>query len=290
MSLRLPAQPFLGASPQTHPTVVLFGAPLDLTESFRAGTAEAPQRIRAVSDVLETFSPELDADLCDLRFADWGDLPLTGTDIMAHWQDAIAATVERIARTEALPIMLGGEHTVTVGAVKALHLLFPDLAVLQLDAHTDLRDQYEGVAMSHATVMRRIAEEVGLGSIVQLGIRSGTRDEFDMARGCLWSGRDLILRDSALGAVRRRPIYLTVDIDVLDPSCAPGTGCPEPGGATFSDVLSVVHSLRHAQVVGFDVTEVLPSADVNDITSIAAAKLVRDAALAFAKRPSKPEL
>ena len=143
--------------------------------------------------------------------------------------------------------------------------------------------------MSHATVMRRIADEVGLDSIVQLGIRSGTRDEFDMARGCLLSGRDLILRDSVLGAVRRRPIYLTVDIDVLDPSCAPGTGCPEPGGAAFLDVLSLLHSLQGAHVVGFDVTEVLPSADVNDITSIAAAKLVRDGALAFGKQPSKPE-
>lgn len=260
---------------------MLIGAPLDMTESFRSGTREAPARVRAVSDVLEAYSPLLQADLGDLPLADWGDVPLEEWDLDVALA-AIADAVE-LAAGVGVPLLVGGEHTATVGAVRGVLRRYPALQVIQIDAHADLREEYDGRRMSHATVMRRIADEIGIDRIAQYGIRSGTREELELARRCLHSGPGLELQRQVLDRIHTRPVYLTIDIDVLDPAYAPGTGCPEPGGATFSELLSFVHSLRGLNVVAIDVMEVLPAADVNDITSIAAAKLLREAALAFAR-------
>jgi agmatinase len=286
MRLLPPVVPFLGTSRTDTPTAILLGAPLDVTESFQSGTAAAPDRIRKVSDVLETYSPALDRDLLDVCLADWGNVDLTNQDVEADLQmigEAMTTAADR-----GLPILLGGEHTVTVGAVRSLARRYHDLSVVQLDAHTDLRETYDGKALSHATVMRRIADVVGLDHIAQLGIRSGTREEFALARACLSSSHDLQLTAGARNFVLSHPVYLTIDIDVLDAASAPGTGCPEPGGASFNDVLQHVYSLRGANVVAVDVTEVLPAVDVNDITSIAAAKLVRETALLFGDHPRLP--
>jgi len=280
MGLRAPDVRFLGARETTAPAVILFGAPLDLTESFRAGTHAAPDRIRRVSDVLETYSPSLRSDLSDVHLADWGDVALDGRDM----ESALAAIGSAMldAAHLALPIMLGGEHTATFGAVRALSPRYPGLVVLQLDAHTDLRDAYDGQRLSHATVMRRVADVIGLNRIAQFGIRSGTREEFEVASMCLSSGPDLTLSRAVRDRIHTRPVYLTIDIDVLDPSSAPGTGCPEPGGVSFNDLMAFVYGLQGLHVVAVDVMEVLPAADVNDITSAAAAKIVREAALLFA--------
>ena len=279
MALRPPAVPFLAATDTQRPAAVVLGAPLDLTESFRAGTHEAPARIRAVSDVLETFSPILQADLVDLPLADWGDVELDGADMDAALL-SIADAVDQ-ALQAALPIVLGGEHTLTIGAIRGIRRRYPDVMLVHLDAHTDLRETYDGKGFSHATVMRRIADEIGLDHLAQYGIRSGTREEFVLARHCLCSGPDLQLTRATRDRIHTRPVYLSIDIDVLDPSCAPGTGCPEPGGISFADLMGFVYSLRGLNVVGVDVVEVLPAADVNDITSAAAAKIVRECALAF---------
>jgi agmatinase len=180
--------------------------------------------------------------------------------------------------------MIGGEHTATLGAVRGLQRLHPGLVVMHVDAHTDLRDSYLGFEISHATFMRRVVEELGIGHLAQYGIRSGTREELELARGCLHSGPGLDVGRNARDRIHHRPVYVTIDIDVLDPSAAPGTGCPEPGGCTFRELVAFLRSLRELNVVGVDVMEVLPAADVNDITSAAAAKLVREAALAFGLR------
>jgi len=274
---------FLGATTCARPRAVIIGAPLDRTESFRSGTREAPERIRAVSDVLEMYSPLLGADLEDVALADLGDVPIAADDVECAL-DKVAQAIASVA-PEAVPILLGGEHTATVGAVRGALRVFPDLAVVQVDAHADLRDAYAGERLSHATVMRRIADALGMDRIVQLGIRSGTREEFALARQCRHSTADLAIPAGLRRWLADRPLYLSVDIDVLDPSCAPGTGCPEPGGATFAELLSMIHSLRGLRVIGVDVMEVLPAADVNDVTSIAAAKLVRECAIAFAGPP-----
>jgi agmatinase len=279
MHLTPPRVPFLGSRACSAPEAVLIGAPLDLTESFHAGTSAGPERVRAVSDVLETYSPQLDRDLGELRFADWGDVECTAG--MAPALDAIAAAVSEACRQGALPILLGGEHTATVGALRGALAEYPELHVVQLDAHADLRDDYEGVRMSHATVMRRIADEIGLARLCQCGIRSATREEVELSRRCLASSPRLELPTNAINAIGRHPVYLTIDIDVLDPAAAPGTGCPEPGGPSFAELASFISSLRELNVVALDVMEILPAVDVNDITSVAAAKLVRDAILLF---------
>jgi agmatinase len=271
---------FLGSSDASNPRAIVLGAPLDVTETFRTGTRDGPQRVRAVSEVLETYSPQLDRDLGDLRLADWGDIDCSGADLEAALR-RIADAIERAAAI-GFPLLVGGEHTATIGAVRGILRLYPDLQVIQLDAHADLRDDYDGLRISHATVMRRVADQVGLERICQFGIRSGTREELELARRCLHSGPALSLPDEARHRIGARPIYLTIDVDVLDPSSAPGTGCPEPGGPTFAELWAFITSLRGLNVVAMDVMEVLPAADVNDITSIAAAKLVRDGALLFA--------
>ncbi len=281
MDLIPPTTAFLGASATQTPSVILLGAPLDRTESFKSGTKEGPDRIRVVSDVLETYSPRLGLDLVDLQLADWGNVALDGFD-MASALDAIAQAMGE-ACTIGLPILLGGEHTASVGAIRGALARYPDLVIVHADAHTDLRDEYEGESMSHATVMRRVADDIGLDRIAQFGIRSGTREEFELARSCMVSGSGMEISDDVLSRIRDRPIYLSIDIDVLDPSCAPGTGCPEPGGATFFQLIELVYSLQVCNVVAVDVMEVLPAVDVNDITSTAAAKLVRECALAFSR-------
>jgi agmatinase len=279
MGLRAPDVPFLSARDTSTPAAILLGAPLDLTESFRAGTSAAPDRIRRVSDVLETYSPLLRADLSDVPLVDWGDVALDGNDMESALTHIGTAMLD--AAHLALPILLGGEHTATVGAVRALSSRYPGLVVLQLDAHTDLRDTYDSQQLSHATVMRRVADVIGLDRIAQFGIRSGTREEFEIASACLSSGPDLMLTRAVRDRIHTRPVYLTIDIDVLDPSAAPGTGCPEPGGVSFSDLMAFVYGLKGLHVVAIDVMEVLPDADVNDITSAAAAKIVREAAILF---------
>jgi agmatinase len=285
MALDPPIPPFLGSTAVNRPAAIVVGAPLDLTESFRTGTAAAPQRIRIVSDVLETYSPTWDADLSELPLADWGDVRLADL-AMEEALAVIDATVGQ-AMDVGLPIMLGGEHTATIGAIRAAHRRYPDLIVVQVDAHADLREEYAGATLSHATVMRRIADDVGLDRIVQCGIRSGVREEFELARSCLSSGRNLDMNAAARAAIKRAPIYLTIDIDALDPASAPGTGCPEPGGPTFAELLEFIATLAGCNLVGVDVMEVLPAADSNDITSIAAAKLVREMALAFGPQASR---
>jgi agmatinase len=279
--LTAPDQAFLASHADPAPAAILLGAPLDLTETFHSGTRAGPDSIRRVSDVLETYSPALDADLVDIPLADWGNVELTNTNMeqdLANLAEAVGSAAEL-----ALPIMLGGEHTATVAAIQALAGRHPGLTVVQLDAHTDLRDDYDGVRFSHATVMQRIADIVGVKQIAQFGIRSGTREEFQRARGCLYSGPGLAMDRATRDRIASRAVYLTVDIDVLDPSSAPGTGCPEPGGPSFADLLAFIYGMRGLNVIGVDVMEVLPSVDVNDVTSVAAAKIVREAALLFGR-------
>ena len=283
MRLIPPTFPFLAAADDAHPGVVILGVPLDRTESYRSGTRDAPDRIRRVSDVLETFSPALGLDLEEVHLADWGNVEIIGS--MEQTLADVADACETAGRA-GLPLVLGGEHTITVGSVRGLKRVYPEICVVHVDAHLDLRDQYDGERISHATVMRRVADDLGADRIAQVGIRSGTREEFAYAQRCLTSQAALQLDNVTRHALADRPIYLSIDIDVLDPSCAPGTGCPEPGGPSFTELLRFIYSLRGLHVVAADVTEVLPKADVNDITSAAAAKIVREIALAFVRTGS----
>jgi agmatinase len=270
--------PFLGARAHARPQAVVLGAPYDATATHRRGARGAPAAIRWASDAFETYSPAQERDLEDVALADAGDVDLEGCNPAA----AVERVRDAVAGVPGLPLVLGGEHTVTAGAVAALAARHPGLAVVALDAHLDLREEYEGARWSHATTLRRVADIVGLHRVVVLGARSGTREEWAAAASLGYCGRTGALPTAAWRRLSAQPIYLTVDIDGLDPAVAPGTGNPEPLGLSVDDVMALLGVLREGRVVGCDVVEVSPPHDPSGQTSLLAAWLAREMLLAFA--------
>jgi agmatinase len=255
---------------QTDGRICLFGAPFDSTTSYRPGSRFAPGAIREASYGLETFSPALNADLEDCSFMDRGDLELPFGD-PAPALALIEECADGILSLGKVPFLIGGEHLVSLGAIRATKKKFPDLMIIHLDAHADLRDDYLGMKLSHATVMRRVMDLVGADSIRQIGIRSCTRQEHKIAVDL-----DSIPEQIALRA-GTRPCYVTCDLDILDPSVLPGTGTPEPGGYTFSELVKVLTSILTRQhVFGLDVVELAPQLDPTGVSAVVAAKVVRE--------------
>lgn len=281
---------FLAAGPRDRAWVVLVGAPFDATATFRAGARHAPAAIRRASQSIETYSPVLRADLEQIGLADDGDLDLEHLDAAAA-VEAVAARIGAIVSGGAgsdrarppLPVLIGGEHTVTLGAVRALRRIHPALAVLQVDAHTDLREEYEGRAVSHATVMKRVVELVGAQAVVSAGIRAGTREEFALARTLRHSSASLAIPSDVWTWLGARPVYVTIDIDAVDPADAPGTGNPEPEGLSAREVLAFVRRLGELRVVGVDLVEVSPPYDPSGRTAVLAATILREAVLALSR-------
>lgn len=226
---------------------------------------------------METYSPFQQRDLEEIALSDAGDLDLQGCE-----PDALAERIRtEVGSLAGLPVLLGGEHTVTAGAVAALAERHRDLAVLILDAHLDLLDEYEGRRWSHATVARRVSELLGLERIAVVGARSGTRSEWEKASALAGVCRGAALPQHIWDQVAARSLYLSVDIDVFDPSVAPGTGCPEPMGLSAADFMGILSALKGARVVGCDVVEVCPPHDPSGQTAVLAAWLVREMVLAF---------
>jgi agmatinase len=252
----------------------IIGLPLDLTESFRPGTARGPGRIREVAESLEDYSPALDADLADRTVHDLGDLDFTGLTLDESLTEIEAAAAACFR--DGFVLAYGGEHTASLPMIRAAVRSYPDLRVVHFDAHLDIRQDYDGEPITHATWANVVGEEIGFDRIIQLGVRSGTREEHVRARSCRHSSPSLDIPGDVLADLRGNPVYVTIDIDVLDPSAAPGTGCPEPGGPTFRELLEALYTLRSCQVVGGDVMEVLPECDVSDISSVTAAKIGRE--------------
>ena len=265
---------YMGARRDPHGCAVgLFGVPYDGTTSFRPGTRFGPAAVREVSNGLETYCPELDRDLLDLAFADLGavDIPFGAPEpVVQAVREAAAAVLDLGLR----PLMLGGEHSISSGAVAAVAERHPDLALVQLDAHADLRQEWLGTRHSHACAMRRCLEVLPSGELRQIAIRSGTREEFTELRS---SGRlvPIAAMAEALKPLRGRPLYLTVDLDWFDPAVLPGTGTPEPGGFHWGDFAALVSELRHHQLVAADVVELAPQLDASGVSSVLAAKVVR---------------
>ena len=261
---------------------VVFGAPLDLTESFRAGAADGPAAVRDVSDVLETYSPVLDRDLAeDACLVDLGDVPLDGLSMDAALA-RIAGAMRHAASAAGFTVMVGGEHTASLGGFRGVKHVYPEARLVQVDAHLDIRPEYDGQRYTHATWLHRVGEEFGFGLIHQVGLRSGDRAEWRLARErTAWSSTELLLPPHIRHALEGKPVYVSIDIDVLDPAHAPGTGCPEPGGVTFRELAGLLYSLAGLPVVALDVMEVSPHTDPGAITAIAAAKLIREAVLLF---------
>lgn len=282
--LNRPAETFIGCDASYgEATIVLYGAPFDGTTSFRPGTRFGSKAIRGESYGLETYSPLQNRDLNDLAVFDSGDLELPIGDARLALNQ-IRGRARQILGDGKLPFLLGGEHLVTLGAVEACHEAYPDLTMIHFDAHADLRDDYLGVRLSHACVLRRCWDLLGDGRIWQFGIRSGDRLEFAWAdQGHVRMRRfDFAGLDGCLENLSGKPVYLTVDLDVLDPSVFPGTGTPEAGGVRFLDLQAALLQVAGGcRLVGCDVVELSPMLDASGISTATAGKIVRELLLAI---------
>lgn len=263
---------------------VIFGAPFDGTTSFRPGTRFGPSAIRGESDGIETYSPYQNRDLEDINVFDSGDLYFPFGNPKAVL-DMIEARTQEILVADKMPVMLGGEHLVTLGAVRAMVKKYPNLHIIHFDAHADLREAYLGEQLSHASVLRRCWDLVGDGHIHQFGIRSGERAEFDFAFAHTdfhpFNVKDVL--DVVLGLGSEVPVYVTVDLDVLDPSLFSGTGTPEAGGIFFPDLEEALLALEALNVVGFDINELSPPYDTSGVSTAVACKVLREMLLAYVK-------
>lgn len=277
--LTTPPNPFSGyVSTFEESHFIVLGVPFDGTSSYKPGSRFGPSAIREASCNIETFSLRTLEDIEHLKICDVGDLLVTHGNVMETVKNVERVTAE-IVKSERFPIILGGEHSVTYGAVKAIG---KDVTVVQFDAHMDLRDEYLGEKWSHACVMRRISEEVGVPHIVEVGVRAPSREEYQFAKknGVNFfssetvnsSPREMCEKIKKL-VDRASKIYLTIDIDCLDPSVAPGVGNPEPEGINISTLLDIIQSIVNPRVKGFDVVEVSPPNDPSGITAVGAAKI-----------------
>lgn len=257
-------------------SIVIFGAPFDSTTSYRPGTRFASSAIRNESFGIETYSPYLDRDLTDRKIFDAGDLELTFGNPERALQD-IEDFTAKVLNDKKVPLMIGGEHLVTLGSVRATVKEYPDLHIIHFDAHTDLRDDYLGEKLSHASVIRRCHELIGDKKIYQFGIRSGEREEF------LWAKNHVSLNkfnfdglEHAVHDLKDKPVYLTIDLDVLDPSVFPGTGTPEAGGVTFLELLEAIKKVSKLNIVALDMNELSPIYDQSGASTALACKLLRE--------------
>lgn len=260
--------------------IVIFGAPFDSTTSFRPGTRFASKAMRSESFGIETYSPYQDKDLEDKLIFDGGDLELSfGNTERALGQ--IEEFTEKILKDGKIPCMIGGEHLVTLGAVRAVAEQYPDLHVIQFDAHADLRDDYLEEKLSHATVIHRVWDILGDGRIFQFGIRSGDRSEIEWGKDHVYTNKfNFDTLDEITQKLNGKPIYLTIDLDVLDPSVFPGTGTPEAGGVSFMDLLQAILTVSGLNIVACDVNELSPVYDQSGVSTAVACKVLRELLLA----------
>lgn len=265
--------------------IVLFGAPFDSTTSFRPGARFGSAAMRHESFGLETYSPYQDKELTDYKVFDSGDLELCFGSAERALED-IEERAETILADGKLPLILGGEHLVTLGAVRAVAKRYPDLHIIHFDAHADLRDDYLGANLSHACVIRRCHDLLGDERIHQFCIRSGEKAEFEFAKEHTEMHRfgfnglmELVKKLRETGT----PVYFTIDLDCLDPSLFPGTGTPEAGGVTFMQLLDAIRWVAETNVVGADVNELAPMLDPSGVSTATACKVLRELLLALCK-------
>jgi len=253
------------------------GVPMDFTVSFRPGTRFGPQKIREVSYGLESYSVYADDSLDDKSFYDAGDLDIPFGNVEKSLK-SIETVTELCLKDNKIPLFLGGEHLVSYPIVKKVAEKYPDLIVLHFDAHADLRDSFFGEKLSHATVLRRISEHLMDKHIYHFGIRSGVKEEFVYAKEHTHMFPIEVKAPflKVLQDIKDKPVYITLDIDVVDPAFAPGTGTPEPGGCSSQEILDVVGHFKELNVVGFDLVEVSPANDLSDRTALLAAKILRE--------------
>ncbi len=259
---------------------VIVGFPMDLTVTGRHGTGSAPKMIRDASYLLETYSPAQKRDLTDLKLSDIGDMELPfslneSLEIISKIAHAIISDNKKI-------ISLGGEHLISLPIISEIQKRYKDIAVIHIDAHLDMAESYLGIKLSHASVMRRVSEIIGMENIYQIGQRSGTKEEWGLpGREALLYPFDLAGMEKIVDILGKRAVYITVDLDVLDPSVLPGTGTPEPAGANYTDLVNALTVCRSLNIVGFDIVELAPALDISGASNIVAAGILKEALLLF---------
>lgn len=285
MSMTKNVETFLGCdNSYEESNIVLVGAPFDGTTSYRPGTRMASRTMRAESYGLETYSPYQDKDLEEIAVFDAGDLELCFGNTVRVLDD-IESAIDKVFDDHKIPFMIGGEHLVTLGALRAAVQHYPDLHIVHFDAHTDLREDYLGESLSHAAVMRRAWDLVGDDRIYQFAIRSGERSEFQ------WAQKHTRLTKfnfdglpACITALKGKPVYFTIDLDVLDPSVFPGTGTPEAGGVTFIELLDALRQVAsNLNIIGADINELSPVYDPSGVSTAVACKVLREMILAIDK-------
>lgn len=281
----IPAEPRFIACRASLPDarIVLFGIPFEGSVNLRRGADHGPRDLRLASDSIETYSPVLERDLEDLAIADLGDCELGGgspREQLARAREEIG----RFWRPGRLPVALGGDHTATLPVIEVLAPAVPELRILQLDAHPDLRDEFLGERYNYASAMARVMDVVAPERVFQVGMRTGAREEFQRKVPHLLPAHRIHPVEavrSLLPELRAHPLYVTIDVDVLDPSEAPGTGAPEPGGITAAELVEIVRLLAPCRIVGTDLMEVAQAWDPSGRTAITASWILREAILTW---------
>lgn len=273
---------FIGCDKEfSQAEIVIFGAPFDSTTSYRPGTRFASKVMRSESFGMETYSPYKEVDLLDRKIFDGGDLELCFGDT-GKALTQIEEYTKEVLEAGKLPVMIGGEHLVTLGALRAVTKFYPDLYIIHFDAHADLRDEYLDSKLSHATVLRRCHEIVGDGHIFQFGIRSGEKKEFEFAKQHTYMNKfDFKTLPEIVSNLAGKKIYMTLDLDVLDPSIFPGTGTPEAGGVSFQELLCAIEEVSKLDIVGCDVNELSPVYDQSGVSTAVACKVLRELLLSI---------
>lgn len=280
---------FIGSHPVFEESeAVLYGMPMDWTVSYRPGSRFGPTRIREVSIGLEEYSPYLDRELEEVKYFDAGDIPLPFGNPQRSL-NIIEEYIDQLLAADKFPLGMGGEHLVSWPVMKAMYKKYPDLAIIHMDAHTDLREEYEGEPLSHSTPIRKVAELIGPENVYSFGIRSGMKEEFQWAKenGMHISKFEVLepLKE-ILPSLAGRPVYVTIDIDVLDPAHAPGTGTVDAGGITSKELLASIHAIAKSdlRIVGGDLVEVAPIYDPSEQTANTASKLIREMILGWVQK------
>ncbi|MFZ7823557.1 agmatinase [Priestia sp. 40] len=280
---------FIGSHPVFEESeAVLYGMPMDWTVSYCPGSRFGPTRIREVSIGLEEYSPYLDRELEEVKYFDAGDIPLPFGNPQRSL-NMIEEYIDQLLAADKFPLGMGGEHLVSWPVMKAMYKKYPDLAIIHMDAHTDLREEYEGEPLSHSTPIRKVAELIGPENVYSFGIRSGMKEEFQWAKenGMHISKFEVLepLKE-ILPTLAGRPVYVTIDIDVLDPAHAPGTGTVDAGGITSKELLASIHAIAKSdlRIVGGDLVEVAPIYDPSEQTANTASKLIREMILGWVQK------
>ncbi len=282
---------FIGCdSDYENADMVLFGAPFDSTTSFRPGARFGSAAIRHESFGIETYSPYQDEDLCDYSIFDSGDIELCFGSAESALSD-IEKRAETILGDNKLPLLIGGEHLVTLGAFRAVSRKYPDIHIIHFDAHADLREDYLGAKLSHACVIRRCHDIIGDGRIHQFCIRSGEKSEFLFAKDHTDMHRfSFDGLEETINKISNAPVYFTIDLDCLDPAYFSGTGTPEAGGVSFNQLLSAIETVAKANIVGCDINELAPMLDSSGASTAIACKVLRELILAILKNKKEKKL